>query len=132
MAPDDSGRSVVIYGHGAGSYVSDNSSLMEEIASHGYAVFALGYHGIASGVQFPNGDVVNIAEFLAPFPNETNADIETRFEVMEQHLEQEQDAGFAGRCRDDMLARGRWQTTWKMHRTMPLVGSDTCLEIGLL
>lgn len=47
MAPDDSGRSVVIYGHGSGSYVSDNSALMEEVASHGYAVFALGYPGVA-------------------------------------------------------------------------------------
>ena len=110
MAPDDSGRSVVIYGHGAGRYVSDNTALMEEIASHGYAVFALGHPGIASGVLFPNGDVINIDdEFLAapplsPLPNETNPDIETRFEAMEQYLEQEQDEGFAGRCRDDMLA----------------------------
>jgi dienelactone hydrolase len=79
---------------------------MEEIASQGYAVFALGQPGIASGVLFPNGDVVNVdADFIAgpsPVENETNPDIETRYNSMEQRLER--DNPFPLRCRDDMLA----------------------------
>lgn len=109
VAPNGQSRSVIIYGHGATMFVSDNTALMEEIASFGYAVFALGHPGIASGVLFPNGDVVLVdEEFIAkstnPFDFDNGADlnIEARHNLMEQWLER--DDPFPLRCKDDMLA----------------------------
>ncbi|MCC7266915.1 MAG: hypothetical protein IT546_06200, partial [Caulobacteraceae bacterium] len=48
---------VVIYSHGYTSFASQNTALMEELASHGYVVFSLQHTYDASATVFPNGDV---------------------------------------------------------------------------
>jgi dienelactone hydrolase len=102
----------VIYAHGAGTWVSDNAALMEELASLGYAVFALGLPGFASGVLYPNGDVVGLDDdFLAALEVPADPllaespDIETRYFALKRTLENpDYVASFLPRYRDDMLA----------------------------
>ena len=48
----------VIFSHGGLSYVSQNTALMEELASHGYLVFSLTHPGGSSGILYPNGDAI--------------------------------------------------------------------------
>ncbi|MBI1339800.1 hypothetical protein GC169_06275 [bacterium] len=46
---------VVFFSHGYGSYGSQNWVLMEELASHGYVVFAVTHTGDSAGVLFADG-----------------------------------------------------------------------------
>lgn len=48
---------VVFYSHGYGSFAGMNGRIMEELASHGYAVYSVQHTGDASPTLFPNGDV---------------------------------------------------------------------------
>lgn len=47
----------VIYSHGYTSFLSQNTALMEDLASHGYAVYSVQHTYDASATVFPNGDV---------------------------------------------------------------------------
>lgn len=51
---------VVVYSHGFGIFASQNSALMEELASHGYVVYSIQHTGNAVGTIFANGDVVDL------------------------------------------------------------------------
>ncbi len=51
---------VVIYSHGYTSFLSQNTVLMEELASHGYIVYSVQHTYDASATVFPNGDVVEL------------------------------------------------------------------------
>jgi predicted dienelactone hydrolase len=48
----------VIYSHGYTSFLSQNTALMEELASHGYVVYSVQHTDDSSATVFPNGDVV--------------------------------------------------------------------------
>ncbi|WP_150462100.1 alpha/beta hydrolase family protein [Nesterenkonia ebinurensis] len=45
----------VIFSHGATAWVSQNTPLMEHLASHGYVVWSVAHPGEASGVRYPDG-----------------------------------------------------------------------------
>jgi len=49
---------VLVFSHGNSFYASQNSLLMEHLASHGYAVFSIDHPYQASWVRFPDGRVV--------------------------------------------------------------------------
>ena len=87
MAVDLGARPVIIYTHGATTWVSENTALVEELASHGYAVFCLALPGFASGVLYPNGDVVAldddfVAALSGPYSSviPQSSDINTRYQ----------------------------------------------------
>jgi fermentation-respiration switch protein FrsA (DUF1100 family) len=69
---DISSLPVVIFSHGLGQYVSQNTALMQELASQGFAVFALASPGFAAGVLYANGDV---ASYDSVFLNDTNGEV---------------------------------------------------------
>nr|WP_306271084.1 hypothetical protein [Ornithinimicrobium sp. HY1793] len=48
----------VVFSHGATSWVSQNTPLMEHLASHGYVVWSVTHPGESSGVQFADGSTV--------------------------------------------------------------------------
>lgn len=50
----------VIYSHGYTTFLSQNTALMEELASHGYAVYSVQHTYDSSGTVFPNGDIAPI------------------------------------------------------------------------
>lgn len=50
---------VLIFSHGRGGYRQENTSLIEEIVSHGYIVAAIDHSYAASGVEFPDGSVAH-------------------------------------------------------------------------
>jgi hypothetical protein len=105
-------RPIIIYNHGATQWVSDNTALCEELASQGYAVFALGLPGFASGVLYPNGETANISnDFDATLTDPNNSllpqspDIQVRYEKLKRTLTSDSSpAVFLPRYRDDMLA----------------------------
>lgn len=53
--------SVVIYSHGYGSFAGQNSVLMEELASHGYLLFAVQHSYDSSPTLLPDGEVLEMA-----------------------------------------------------------------------
>jgi len=116
MEVDLGPRPILIYAHGAGSYVSDNTALFEECASQGYAVFSLGLPGFASGVVYPNGDTASLSDAFIQALNNSfgllplSLDIGTRYDDMKKILEAENGAPVTmlPRYRDDMLAMAEY------------------------
>ncbi len=51
---------VLIFSHGWGEHFSQNTILMEELASHGYVVFSLGHDFESKFSFYPNGEVVSM------------------------------------------------------------------------
>lgn len=52
---------VILFSHGyAQGFTAQNTALMEELASHGYAVFSIGHPHEASAVRFPDGRMVEV------------------------------------------------------------------------
>lgn len=49
----------VVYSHGYTSFASQNTALMEELASHGYAVYSIQHTFDSAPSVFPNGDVLD-------------------------------------------------------------------------
>nr|AKB95178.1 carboxylic ester hydrolase [uncultured bacterium] len=49
---------VVIFGHGYGSYLAQNTVLMEELASHGYLVISISHPYDAAPIKFSDGSVI--------------------------------------------------------------------------
>lgn len=47
----------VIYSHGYTSFLTQNTALMEELASHGYVVYSVQHTYDSSATVFPNGDI---------------------------------------------------------------------------
>jgi predicted dienelactone hydrolase len=56
---------VVFYSHGYTSFLSQNTALMEHLASHGYIVFSVQHTYDSSPTVFPSGDVAPIDPALA-------------------------------------------------------------------
>ena len=57
LAPDVVNLPVVFYSHGYTSFLSQNTVLMEHLASHGYVVFSIQHTYDSASTTFPNGDV---------------------------------------------------------------------------
>ncbi len=51
---------VLIFSHGWGEHFSQNTILMEELASHGYIVFSLSHDFESKFSFYPNGDIVTL------------------------------------------------------------------------
>lgn len=51
---------VLIFSHGWGEHFSQNSILMEELASHGYIIFSIAHHYEAKYSEYPDGRIVHI------------------------------------------------------------------------
>jgi hypothetical protein len=61
--PVSSGESkypVLVFSHGWGEHYSQNSILMEELASHGYIVFSMAHHYESRYSVYPDGRIVHI------------------------------------------------------------------------
>ena len=65
---------VVFYSHGYTSFLSQNTVLMEELASHGYVVFSVQHTFDSSATVFPNGDVAPADPELARIARESEND----------------------------------------------------------
>ena len=123
---------VIIYMHGYGSWVSDNTALLEDIASHGYTVVALASPGFAMGILYPNNSssssssdsrkrVVTAADdypdIYATITNQSTTlphplggepysdDLQVRYDRMKLYLHEGAiPKRYSTRLRDDMLA----------------------------
>ena len=51
---------VLIFSHGWGEHFSQNSTLMEELASHGYIVFSIAHHFESKFSFYPDGRIVSM------------------------------------------------------------------------
>jgi len=51
---------VLVFSHGWGEHYSQNSILMEELASHGYIVFSMAHHFESRYSVYPDGRIVHI------------------------------------------------------------------------
>lgn len=65
---------VLFFSHGLYSYASQDTVLMEHLASKGYVVFSIAHTYDAAPVIFPNGDVI---ELPAPY---TNKELDKRYQ----------------------------------------------------
>ena len=68
----------IIYSHGYGSHLAQNTALMEELASHGYAVYSVHHTGDAGTIPTPDGallemDPAVVAQQTAPSEEEMAA-----------------------------------------------------------
>ena len=51
---------VLIFSHGWGEHFSQNTILMEELASHGYIVFSIGHHYESKFSFYPDGTIITM------------------------------------------------------------------------
>jgi pimeloyl-ACP methyl ester carboxylesterase len=51
---------VLVFSHGWGEHFSQNSILMEELASHGYIIFSIAHHYESKYSEYPDGRIVHI------------------------------------------------------------------------
>ncbi|MCK4836351.1 MAG: hypothetical protein KAT17_06925 [Candidatus Aminicenantes bacterium] len=51
---------ILIFSHGWGEHYSQNSILMEELASHGYIIFSIAHHYECKFSTYPDGRVIHI------------------------------------------------------------------------
>jgi hypothetical protein len=109
---------VIIYRHRFGTYVADNTALLEEIASHGYTVFAIGSPGFSSGVLYPSDQHVTTSandypeigeafagdDIISQFDEPFSLDLQERYARQELYLEEGAIPNLVDLVRDDMLA----------------------------
>lgn len=130
---------VVIFSPGLGGYVSQNMVLMQELASQGYAVFALANPGFNRAILYSNGDIASYDAVLMDPEQEKDAnffesligkDIEARFEANKEYL---QSSGFSTtylpRGRDDQLALTDYLRSQTNTTTLQLTGGKGSLEV---
>jgi predicted dienelactone hydrolase len=73
LLPNASNLPTVIFSHGYTSYLNQNTSLMEDLASHGYVAFSIQHTYDSSDTVFPNGDVAPIdPKLFEPMANESS------------------------------------------------------------
>jgi len=107
LAADAASLPTVIYSHGYVSFLGQNTALMEELASHGYAVYSIQHTDDSSATVFPNGDVIPMDPALFEEREETD-DTEEASSAAIQALvgvtfEERLNAHLNGR--DELLAR---------------------------
>ena len=60
MSSKENKYPILIFSHGFGEHYSQNSILMEELASHGYIVFSISHHYECKFSSFPDGRLIYI------------------------------------------------------------------------
>ena len=60
LSSKESKYPILIFSHGWGEHYSQNSILMEELASHGYIVFSISHHYECKFSSFPDGRFIYI------------------------------------------------------------------------
>ena len=83
---------VVVYSHGYTSFLGQNTALMEELASHGYIVYAMQHTYDSSPVVFPNGEVAAMDPALIQ-----------EMQNLAAEMSEEQIMSFAGATFDERL-----------------------------
>ncbi|TFG07108.1 hypothetical protein EU522_01040 [Candidatus Thorarchaeota archaeon] len=58
LSPAESSYPVLLFSHGYGGLIMQNTVLMEELASHGYIVFSIAHPYEATVVDFPDGTTI--------------------------------------------------------------------------
>ena len=104
----------LVFSHGGLSYVSQNTPLMEDLASHGYIVFSVGHPGGSSGVLFPDGTAVTydqdwrdavMGAAAVPDPDgRYSPDVGKRYGAVTRSVDDGGLGPWATRWRDDMIA----------------------------
>ena len=104
----------LVFSHGGLSYISQNTVLMEDLASHGYVVFSVAHPGGSSGVLFPDGMAVTydqdwrdavLGAVGAPDPEGRHSpDVGKRYEAATRFVDDGGLGPWSGRWRDDMIA----------------------------
>ncbi|MDX3763004.1 acetylhydrolase [Streptomyces sp. AK02-04a] len=74
---------VIVYSHGARSHRSDHTIMVQELASHGYAVVTVD-HTYDTFTEFPDGRVLTPADFPPMFPRDFAADLRFLLDCVEQ------------------------------------------------
>ena len=90
---------VLIFSHGWGEHFSQNTVLMEELASHGYIVFSIAHHYEAKFSFYPDGHFITIDDsserFLEIMDEQRNPEAFAVFEKMRKAKSyEEQEAVF--------------------------------------
>ena len=125
---------VVIYTHGLGMWISDSTALLEEIASQGYTIFAIGSPGYSAGIIFNSTkDVVTSKDYPTVHEGKENDtgllsfytppfsdDVQVRYNMMAEYLKRSDVLSFT-RVQDDQLALADYLET-------PEVEKDTLLR----
>ena len=81
LADSSSPFPVLAFSHGYTSYSSQNTPLMEELASHGYIVFSLS-HTYDSSAVFPDGRVTGFGEHVTRWSEQLLQDPEAQRELL--------------------------------------------------
>lgn len=69
----------IFYSHGFGSFLAQNSALMEDLASHGYVVYSVQHTYDSSATVFPDGSVAGVdPALLKEAPREPEAEEKSR------------------------------------------------------
>ena len=132
----------LVFSHGASSWVSQNTPLMEHLASHGYVVWAVAHPGEASGVRFPGGDLVRYDDHFhhtfvelgsdPRFLTKITGEIDERFAVTPGFLDDQTMGPWARRWVDDMLAVIDAIATDAIHgAASSLVGPSDLTRLGV-
>jgi len=74
---------VLVFSHGNSFYASQNTLLMEHLASHGYAVFSIDHPYQASWVKFPDGRVIT---YKMDWMGDEEVDPEEAQKVLENYI----------------------------------------------
>lgn len=103
----------VIYSHGYTSFLSQNTALMEELASHGYVVYSVQHTYDSTATVFPNGDIVPMDPALSQ-----RAQQEGQAELPEAMVK-----GYTSRELDDRLAGQLQQARDTLDKNERIIGS---------
>ena len=90
----------IIYSHGYGAHLAQNTALMEELASNGYVIYSVHHTGDAGAIYTPSGELLELDPAIIEM-RETmqDPDSEETQKITEQFI-----AMLAGESYDDRLA----------------------------
>jgi len=88
---------VLIFSHGLGEHYSQNTILMEELASHGYIIFSIAHHYECKFSSYPDGRFIYIRmdnpRFQKIMKENMNAYAKSLFEKLENAISDEERLG---------------------------------------
>ena len=85
LSPGDARFPVLVFSHGYGSYFTQNTSLMEHLASLGYVVFSIA-HTYDGGVVFPDGSAPGIGDHYGEWAKRSVTSMEQTFGEMDRFV----------------------------------------------
>jgi len=85
LPPNENRHPVLVFSHGYGSYVSQNTALMEYLASLGYVVFAIS-HTYDGAVVFPDGRAIGPGEHYAEWSKRSAKNMAQTFAEMDRFV----------------------------------------------